>query len=109
MVVLPSAITFVSFNFADNLLSFPTQPYVDNNGISFESASAMYVIFSFGCNCGPGFGYAMLARLNSGSGVEPNISLEATPLPAALPLFATGLGALGLLGRRRKRKAQAVA
>jgi hypothetical protein len=31
------------------------------------------------------------------------------PLPAALPLFATGLGALGLLGWRRKRKAQAVA
>jgi hypothetical protein len=32
----------------------------------------------------------------------------ATPLPAALPLFATGLGGLGLLGWRRKRKAQAV-
>ena len=30
-----------------------------------------------------------------------------TPLPAALPLFATGLGALGLLSWRRKRKAQA--
>ena len=29
------------------------------------------------------------------------------PLPAALPLFATGLGALGLLGWRRKRKAAA--
>jgi len=29
----------------------------------------------------------------------------ATPLPAALPLFATGLGGLGLLGWRRKRKA----
>jgi hypothetical protein len=28
-----------------------------------------------------------------------------TPLPGALPLFATGLGALGLLGWRRKRKA----
>ena len=27
-----------------------------------------------------------------------------TPPPAALPLFATGLGALGLLGWRRKRK-----
>ena len=26
-----------------------------------------------------------------------------TPLPAALPLFATGLGALGLFGWRRKR------
>jgi hypothetical protein len=36
-------------------------------------------------------------------------TLTATPLPAALPLFATGLGALGLLGWRRKRKAQAVA
>ena len=30
----------------------------------------------------------------------------ATPLPAALPLFASGLGALGLLGWRRKRKAR---
>ncbi len=29
-----------------------------------------------------------------------------TPLPATLPLFASGLGALGLLGWRRKRKAQ---
>ena len=28
----------------------------------------------------------------------------AAPLPGALPLFATGLGALGLLGWRRKRK-----
>jgi len=31
----------------------------------------------------------------------------ATPLPAGLPLFATGLGALGLLGWRRRRKAGA--
>jgi len=30
----------------------------------------------------------------------------ATPLPAALPLFATGIGGLGLLGWRRKRRAQ---
>ena len=34
---------------------------------------------------------------------------SATPLPAALPLFATGLGALGLLGWRRKRNASATA
>jgi hypothetical protein len=33
----------------------------------------------------------------------------AVPVPAALPLFATGIGGLGLLGWRRKRKAQAVA
>ena len=30
--------------------------------------------------------------------------VAATPLPAALPLFATGLGAMGLFGWRRKRK-----
>lgn len=34
-------------------------------------------------------------------------NIPETPLPAALPLFATGLGALGLLGWRRKRKALA--
>jgi hypothetical protein len=33
----------------------------------------------------------------------------ATPIPATLPLFATGLGGLGLLGWRRKWKAQATA
>jgi hypothetical protein len=32
-----------------------------------------------------------------------------TPLPAALPLYATGLILMGLYGWRRKRKAQAVA
>ncbi len=38
-----------------------------------------------------------------------DVTITQTPLPAALPLFATGLGALGLFGWRRKRKAQAVA
>jgi hypothetical protein len=34
---------------------------------------------------------------------------EVVPLPATLPFFATGLGALGLLGWWRKRKPQAAA
>ena len=37
--------------------------------------------------------------------VSDSLSTSAVPLPAALPLFATGLGAFGLLGWRRKRKA----
>ena len=54
------------------------------------------------------------AILNSGGPLDGPLSVEflagpfgsqQTPLPAALPLFATGLGALGLLARRRKRKA----
>jgi hypothetical protein len=35
--------------------------------------------------------------------------LQGTPLPAALPLFAGGLGVMGLLARRRKRKGAATA
>jgi hypothetical protein len=48
-------------------------------------------------------GYSI--SLSDGVGNSPIV----TPLPAALPLFATGLGALGLLGWRRKRKASALA
>ncbi|HEY5504498.1 MAG TPA: VPLPA-CTERM sorting domain-containing protein [Sedimentisphaerales bacterium] len=36
-------------------------------------------------------------------------TLGTTPLPAALPLFATGLGVMGLVARRRKRKSAATA
>ena len=39
--------------------------------------------------------------------VTPQVT--ALPLPASLPLFAAGLGVLGLLGQRRKRKATATA
>lgn len=43
------------------------------------------------------------------SGTMTPITAETTPLPAALPLFASGLGGFGLLGwRRRKRKKAAV-
>ena len=38
------------------------------------------------------------------NGVWTSSTPSAVPLPAALPLFASGLGALGLLGWRRKRK-----
>jgi hypothetical protein len=53
----------------------------------------------------------LLASIVSGpvlASASATLTLEtptAVPLPAALPLFATGLGALGLLGWRRKRKA----
>jgi hypothetical protein len=46
---------------------------------------------------------------NTAHGVLDMVVTQATPLPAALSLFATGLGGLGLLGWSRKRKAQAVA
>jgi hypothetical protein len=32
------------------------------------------------------------------------LTIDTTPLPTTLPLFATGLGVMGLFGWRRKRK-----
>ena len=62
-----------------------------------------YECFSFGCP--PGGADGVDTRyFTVGSAVA-----VVTPLPAALPLFATGLGALGLFGWRRKRKAAAIA
>ena len=47
------------------------------------------------------------AAIGASRTTAPVGSGAVTPLPGALPLLATGLGALGLLGWRRKRKAQA--
>jgi len=59
-------------------------------------------------HCNPSTGF--VNNLNLAPNVSIGITLvrnsvEATPIPAALPLFASGLGGLGLLGWRRKRKA----
>ena len=51
-------------------------------------------------------GYSITVSPGIGNSLE---LASATPLPAALPLFATGLGSLGLLGWRRKRKVAALA
>ena len=41
--------------------------------------------------------------------VSGSLTPAPVPIPAALPLFATGLGVLGLLGWRRKKKSAALA
>jgi hypothetical protein len=56
----------------------------------------------------PYFQFPVGYSLDISSGVG-NSPLSATPLPAALPLFAGGLGAMGLFGWRRKRKTAAIA
>jgi hypothetical protein len=42
-----------------------------------------------------------------GTAPDQSFTLDIVPVPGALPLFAGGLGALGLLGWRRRRKAAA--
>jgi len=57
-----------------------------------------------GLNCGNTgvIGFSFLSITQHDDDTTPQ-----TPIPGALPLFATGLGALGLLTWRRKRKAVA--
>jgi hypothetical protein len=117
----------------DNLLYFPatsntapngtacgTACQLDDNGLAFSVSNGTggeVNIFEFGnpmnTNCDVGGG---AAECGQNSGDFPGsttfsaslATVSATPLPAALPLFATGLGAMGLFGWRRKRKAGAL-
>jgi hypothetical protein len=50
----------------------------------------------------PGF-FSLTSQGTSGTNVSFSTTVNATPLPAALPLFAGGLGVIGLVARRRKR------
>jgi hypothetical protein len=117
-------VTYSSFSFTDGvqtitnatpgvsvaLLQVATGP---TGGID-EWAIEVFITFSskviYTCNC---YGDEEEDFAESGGGSAENLGLpgawatsvsSATPIPAALPLFAGGLGVLGLLGWRRKRK-----
>ena len=68
-------------------------------GLTFDSV----VFSSIGSNA---FEFANL-QATGGSLDQPVNPLQPTPLPAALPLFAGGLGIIGFIARSRKRKGTA--
>jgi hypothetical protein len=71
-------------------------------------AAGTYYLDTYLGPCAPGHSCS-----NSGTSTDPNYAVQfspgvsATPLPATLPMFVGGLGFVGLLARRKKRKAQA--
>ncbi len=92
----------------DNVLFSGSVPF-DNNGMLFSFGTDVLAnLYSVGSSF-------YLSVDNPGSFWNPGdlgtLSVSdppATPLPAALPLLATGLGLVGLLGWYRKRKAAAL-
>ena len=109
----PVSLTGLPVGFgADNLL-FSTFPFIDENGIRLHTDSLFGIFTDFtlrAVSVGNGFRFDLCTSDCISNNVQTlsftltPVSDGATPLPAALPLFAVGLGALGLLGWRRKRK-----
>jgi hypothetical protein len=85
----------LSINYSDTLT------IAAGSSFSFLDGGSLWQVVVNALTLGPNPGGTMYANLTAQVS-DPAVSQA--PLPAALPLFATGLGALGLLGWRRKRK-----
>ena len=86
-----------TFGGNDNTLLSTISPELSSMGISASASGLTFRIFHSSGD---------QSEVLLGSSIEPGVfSVSAVTLPAALPLFATGLGAIGLLTWRRKRKA----
>lgn len=97
-------VTGLAWNY-DNVLFATSIPF-DNNGILFSFGSGIVAnLYSVGSAI-----YLSVSDPSSlwDPGVLGTLEVTATPLPAALPLFACGLLAMVLLGWRRKPKASFV-
>jgi hypothetical protein len=104
-----------TFGGNDNLLFYPASAQFDKFGVSFavgvnEFNIAFITDYSLN-NANPleyVYDFQLVSPAVAGEGFIVDTFTASpetvTPLPAALPLFATGLGAFGLLGWRRKRK-----
>ena len=93
-----SGILTVPFNLSINYSD--TLTIIKGATLSLLVGADLWNIVVNGLTIGPNSGGAQTANLTA--------EASATPLPAALVLFGSGLGAMGLFGRRRKQKASAV-
>jgi hypothetical protein len=84
-IVLPNIVLRTSDNALQMVLQGASDNAIDTSGGSFTSATSFT------------------------PGTWQRTDVSVVPVPAALPLMASGLGALGLIGWRRKRKAAAAA
>jgi hypothetical protein len=91
----PGGVAFFVSNYTGNNVPTPTNVVVE---LFFDTTFSAYAALTGNTS----FGCCSLQTVGNFT-----VTPVATPLPAALPLFAGGLGALGVLGWRRKRKAAA--
>ena len=117
--ILSTAVTDVNFSFAPVVLSASNRYWIGLIGDSLSSVAWAWTIGNGGTGvAGEYYANALGGPFSNddliGAGepyqmrVTDAPAVATTPLPGALPLFATGLGALGIVGWRRKRKARTV-
>jgi PEP-CTERM motif-containing protein len=121
---LTATATGLFFNFSGSggsLLEFASNNFFGGSGgISLQYCDAtgnclnqnLTVLHSFALMAfiDPGTSSTSSGVMESGTMIEIATAVPSSvPLPATLPFFATGLGVLGLLGWRRKRKNSAPA
>lgn len=101
---LPITITGATFNMDGSIASFTFSstdwyPNAAGEGITNNSLSGTITL--------SGASKYTASYMADNTGGTYTYVVTSTPLPATLPLLATGLGAIGLIGWRRKRKVQA--
>jgi hypothetical protein len=114
----PPPVTITSFSYGDitgnspvgpNYIYDKTQWSVTINSADLAGLPIFIAIDTSGLGCpggaAPG-GYCLdpTLTITSTGGLSFSPNTATTPLPAALPLFASGLGLIGWIGRRRKRR-----
>jgi hypothetical protein len=92
----------VPFNLSIN--TSDTLSIVGGTTLSFLVGSNVWNLVVNGLTIGPDGGGSEIGNLTA----QISEHAATTPLPAALVLFGSGLGALGLFGRRRKSRASVV-
>jgi len=99
-----------AFSQIDVLAMTDASNYLFNDIQNSNGLLPMSITTPFLYNVHSGDGLFGQLHLASGDNLvlsDSSVTLSETPLPAALPLFAGGLGVIGLLARRRKRKGAA--
>ena len=106
---LPGTTSTVDFKVDGNLVLSATNSTYPSPILSWQQFTTSFIATGSSTVVGF-FNGDVPPDVNSGlDNIVITTDVANTPLPAALPLFAGGLGALGWLGWRRKRKLAAVA